>query len=220
MKKKSLKALITLLFTLIFMAVSVVGLGVYGARGSTLLTPHEVVLSNSHNGIIIKWNKKVGVKGYYVYRWDGQKKEKIATITDSEKNSFYDKAVESGNKYFYSVSAVYQKKESAESERCGIIRLETPLITSTDNVSGGILIQWKSCVGAEGYTVFRNLGKENVEIRDEICPAYKVSFTFTGEGGKKTSDDMWAWISADTDHIPLKLEGKLPVGKVQCFYVK
>ena len=56
---KSLKALITLLFTLIFMAVSVVGLGVYGARGSTLLTPHEVVLSNSHNGIIIKWNGQV-----------------------------------------------------------------------------------------------------------------------------------------------------------------
>lgn len=64
------------------------------------------------------------------------------------------------------------------------------------------------------------LGKENVEIKDEIFPAYKISFTFTGEGGKKTSDDMWAWISADTDHIPLKLEGKLPVGKVQCFYVK
>ena len=184
MKKKSLKALITLLFTLVFLAVSVVGLGVYGARGSTLLTPHEVVLSNSHNGIIIKWNKKVGVKGYYVYRWDGQKKEKIATITDSEKNSFYDKAVESGNKYFYSVSAVYQKKESAESERCGIIRLETPLITSTDNVSGGILIQWKSCVGAEGYTVFRNLGKENVVLGE--ASADNCSFTdTTAVSGKK-----------------------------------
>lgn len=64
------------------------------------------------------------------------------------------------------------------------------------------------------------LGTDSVEINDEIFPAYKISFTFTGEGGKKTSDDMWAWISTDTNHIPLKLEGKLPVGKVQCFYVK
>lgn len=64
------------------------------------------------------------------------------------------------------------------------------------------------------------LGKDSVEINDDTYPAYKISFTFTGEGGKKTSDDMWAWISADTKRIPIKLEGKLPVGKVQCFYVK
>ena len=31
---------------------------------------------------------------------------------------------------------------------------------------------------------------------------------------------MEAWISTAPDRIPLKLEGKLPVGKVQCFYMK
>ena len=63
-------------------------------------------------------------------------------------------------------------------------------------------------------------GRENVKIDKEEYPAYKISFSFTGEGGKKTSDDMEAWISTAPDKIPLKLEGKLPVGKVQCFYVK
>lgn len=63
-------------------------------------------------------------------------------------------------------------------------------------------------------------GKEDVTIDKATYPAYKISFSFTGEGGKKTSDDMEAWISTATDRIPLKLEGKLPVGKVQCFYVK
>ena len=29
---------------------------------------------------------------------------------------------------------------------------------------------------------------------------------------------MDAWISTDAQRIPLKLEGTLPVGKVQCFY--
>lgn len=63
-------------------------------------------------------------------------------------------------------------------------------------------------------------GMENVEIDKTDYPAYKISFSFTGEGGKKTSDDMEAWISTAPDRIPLKLEGKLPVGKVQCFYMK
>ncbi len=29
---------------------------------------------------------------------------------------------------------------------------------------------------------------------------------------------MDAWISTSHDRIPVKLEGKLPVGKVRCFY--
>lgn len=64
------------------------------------------------------------------------------------------------------------------------------------------------------------LGREDVVIDKTKYPAYKISFSFTGEGGKKSSDDMEAWISTAADKIPLKLEGKLPVGKVQCFYVK
>lgn len=63
-------------------------------------------------------------------------------------------------------------------------------------------------------------GMEDVTIDKTVYPAYKISFSFTGEGGKKTSDDMEAWISTAAGKIPLKLEGKLPVGKVQCFYVK
>lgn len=29
---------------------------------------------------------------------------------------------------------------------------------------------------------------------------------------------MDAWIGTGSQRIPLKMEGKLPVGKVQCFY--
>lgn len=46
--------------------------------------------------------------------------------------------------------------------------------------------------------------------------AYYITFIFTSKGGKKTSDDMEAWIAADGSRIPLRLEGKLPVGKVHC----
>lgn len=64
------------------------------------------------------------------------------------------------------------------------------------------------------------IGKEDVSIDKNSYPAYHITFIFTSKGGKKTSDDMDAWISTDADRVPLKLEGKLPVGKVHCLLVK
>lgn len=62
------------------------------------------------------------------------------------------------------------------------------------------------------------LGTEKVKIDKTAHKCYHISFLFTSDGRTKTSDDMDAWISADARRIPLKLEGKLKVGKVQCFY--
>lgn len=61
-------------------------------------------------------------------------------------------------------------------------------------------------------------GMEDVKIGKNSYPAYHITFTFTSGAGKKTSDNMDAWISATPSKIPLLLEGKLPVGKVRCFY--
>lgn len=61
-------------------------------------------------------------------------------------------------------------------------------------------------------------GEEQIEVKGEKYPCYAISFRFTGDGGKKTSDDMFAWISSADDRVPIKLEGKLPVGKVQCYF--
>lgn len=62
------------------------------------------------------------------------------------------------------------------------------------------------------------IGKENVKTDLGTKSCYHISFIFTGDGGKRTSDDMDAWISVAPDRIPYKLEGKLPVGKVRCFF--
>lgn len=61
-------------------------------------------------------------------------------------------------------------------------------------------------------------GLEDIKIDKKRYRAYHITFIFTSDGGKKTSDDMDAWISADNRRIPLMLEGKLPVGKVYCEY--
>lgn len=61
-------------------------------------------------------------------------------------------------------------------------------------------------------------GIEEVKADRKTFRCYHITFIFTSDGGKKTSDDMDAWISADQRRIPVRLEGKLPVGKVHCVY--
>lgn len=61
-------------------------------------------------------------------------------------------------------------------------------------------------------------GVEDVKIGKKKYPAYHITFTFTTDSGKTSSDNMDAWISMGPEKIPLLLEGKLPVGKVRCFY--
>ncbi|MCH5219626.1 MAG: DUF3108 domain-containing protein [Muribaculaceae bacterium] len=64
------------------------------------------------------------------------------------------------------------------------------------------------------------LGQETITVDKKTYRTYHITFTFTDpeKPGKQTSDPMDAWISADVQRIPIKLEGKLKVGKVQCFY--
>lgn len=61
-------------------------------------------------------------------------------------------------------------------------------------------------------------GVETIEYDERTYQCYHITFTFTSEEKKKTSDDMDAWITTDSRRIPVKLEGKLPVGKIHCLY--
>lgn len=69
------------------------------------------------------------------------------------------------------------------------------------------------------YLTITYKGKENIKMRDGVKrEAYHIKFRFTQEGGKKSSDNIDAWMSTDTKRIPLLLVGKLPVGEVKCYY--
>jgi len=65
------------------------------------------------------------------------------------------------------------------------------------------------------------LDKQEIKIDKDRYDCYHIAFTFTDPDNpkKKSSDDMEAWITADNRRIPVKLEGKLPVGKIHCLYV-
>lgn len=62
-------------------------------------------------------------------------------------------------------------------------------------------------------------GVETVKVEDKQYECYHITFIFTGDGGKKTSDDMDAWITTDSQRLAVQLEGKLPVGKVRCIII-
>lgn len=59
-------------------------------------------------------------------------------------------------------------------------------------------------------------GIERVQVGDRHYQCFHITFIFTGSSGKKTSDDMDAWITTTSSRKPVLLEGKLPVGKVKC----
>lgn len=61
-------------------------------------------------------------------------------------------------------------------------------------------------------------GKETVEMDNKSYDCYHITFSFTSDGKKKSSDDLQAWIEAGSGRIPVKMEGKLPVGTIKCFY--
>lgn len=64
-------------------------------------------------------------------------------------------------------------------------------------------------------------GKKNIKLRDKSQhEAYYVTFTFTTDGGKQSSDAITAYLSTDSRKIPLMLVGKLPVGEVKVYYKK
>ncbi len=67
---------------------------------------------------------------------------------------------------------------------------------------------------------FKYSGQEILNLNDKKYHCYKITFIFTSDGGKKTSDDMIAWITTDSSRLAVQLEGKLPVGKVRCQLVE
>lgn len=60
------------------------------------------------------------------------------------------------------------------------------------------------------------VGEERVKIDDSSYDTYHVKFRFTTEGSKQSSDDIDTWLETAAPHVPVKLEGKLKIGKIMC----
>ena len=109
-------------------------------------------LYNSNDGIIVKWNKVAGAKGYYVYRKEyGGSYSKIATIKKGSTVSYTDKKAQNGVTYVYAVRP-YNGNDSGYFTGKVVCRLQTPTITDVVSIGQGqVGIAWKENLEADGY---------------------------------------------------------------------
>ena len=68
------------------------------------------------------------------------------------------------------------------------------------------------------YLEIEYLGQEILKQNKKEYSTYKLRFRFYDRTGKKTSDKISAWVSTDNKRIPLKVEGKLPLGSMKAVY--
>lgn len=70
---------------------------------------------------------------------------------------------------------------------------------------------------AETVTIWK-VGEGKVKMRNGTeRDAWHLRFKFTSKGGKKSSDDIDAWLSKDGAKVPLQITGSLPIGKVNAY---
>lgn len=63
------------------------------------------------------------------------------------------------------------------------------------------------------------LGAENVDVNGvAYMGAFHISLTFGGDASGKI-DTLQAWIADNESHIPVKIDGTLSVGRIECRYI-
>lgn len=90
-----------------------------------------------------------------------------------------------------------------------------------EKMKSGVMYKTTVFSGSKAESLMiKCLGKERIKLRDKrTVEAWHLRFKFTSDGKKKSSADMDTWVSTDARHVPLLLEGSLPVGKVKCYYI-
>ncbi|HIY48556.1 MAG TPA: DUF3108 domain-containing protein [Candidatus Barnesiella excrementavium] len=68
------------------------------------------------------------------------------------------------------------------------------------------------------YLHIEYLGQEILKQNKKEYSTFKVRLHFYNSAGKKTSDNISAWIGTDSRRIPLKVEGKLALGSMKAVY--
>lgn len=83
----------------------------HSAKGMTLRAPKAPIITRAvieNNRAIIQWHKldDPQVKGYIVYRYEGNFSSKALRFSDIKKNEFIDKEMRTGKKYRYQVASI------------------------------------------------------------------------------------------------------------------
>lgn len=160
MRKK--KILYSILAVVLAFVAGFVGVGVFAMNGADYES--SVTVTNEAEGVQLDWAFNINAKGYHVYRWNAEEREKVATISRFRKTAFVDTTAVNGQVYKYSVCAFNDEGTVAETRQAEIMRIETPEILSVKNGARGIDIAWKKIEGVEAYAIYREYNGERTLI--------------------------------------------------------
>lgn len=127
------------------------------------LAPTLTSVTNTNNGVTVKWNKLNNATEYRVYRRGAG--QTTWTYLGTTKNlQFLDKGVKNsgGNYYRYTVRAMFGKTYgSFDTNGLVILRLTAPEITRVKNDANGVKVEFKAVKGATGYYVYQKTAKSS-----------------------------------------------------------
>ena len=150
-----------------------------------IVPPKISSITNSTQGILLKWNKVESVDGYIVYRRTSSSGwTRLASIRDT---SFTDESARNNISYVYTIksySYVYPNISNLDDYVVSysgisktINRLADPTVSSASNITAGIQIKWVKTAGATGYIVYRKTGKESWSRIATIKSGSTTSYT-------------------------------------------
>ena len=158
--------------------------------------PQLTSITNTKNGVQVKWTADANAEGYRVYR-KAAGAAKWTYVTTVKTAYYNDKNVKSGTDYTYTVRAVYGKYYSNYESGLSIKYLATPKLTKASNVSAGIQVKWADIAGETGYRVYRKTGSgswqligttKNCHFTDKnVTDGTTYSYTVRAYNGKTLS---------------------------------
>ncbi len=123
--------------------------------------PEVTSVANAGNGIKVKWSTVNKADKYNIYRKTATSNwQKLSSVTGT---SFTDKTSQNGVRYYYTVRAVDNNTLSQYFAGKSVIALSAPTV-SAYNQANGIKLQWSEIRNADGYYVYKAVGKAWVKI--------------------------------------------------------
>ncbi len=175
-------------YTYTVRAVSGAALSYYqtaGVSARCLATPVLGGVSNTTDGLRVRWTAVTGATGYRLYRKTADSSwTVIARLSGNGTTSYLDTDVVSGTRYLYTVRALEGSGKSYfDADGVGGTRLDTPVLREAQSVDGGVRVTWNQVTGATGYTLYRKTAAGGWTAIAQISGGGTTSYTDTGVSG-------------------------------------
>ena len=144
------------------------GDGIICLAGADEAAPGQPELTDAVNeseSIRVSWKEVPDVSGYYVYRKTAKENwTKIADVTDAGVDgsvSYSDSTAVPGVHYFYTVRSYKgELKSGCDVKGVSIVCLRPVVMKELVENEKGITISWNPVEGADGYYVYKSIGKK------------------------------------------------------------